>query len=407
MDQETKQIWADRLDSLGAVFGGFLPLGLVIGNIAFELVIALVGLQWLVRWVLMKNNPIPGFLKHPILLPWLVWLACVFLSFLWNLPRGKGLGHDIALLRYFLYVAAMIDISTRRPVFKYLIIGMGAGILWGLFNTVLAYLVGHDVFWRPLWRYNYKLKDASRFASLATFTGPFFLAWGTFGHGLTRRQRAFTFFIGLVALMQLFHSHIRTYEMAAVAGIIVFGVYIVKRYAGLLPAFLAVVLIGVSIWGFARFGPRIDMKSTYDRFGIWKVVWAMWQEKPILGVSISGWQDVYKEKINSKTVQPYIAPNGEKWQNPEAYHAHNLFLQLLSSTGILGLGAFVWLFFNLVRLVFLKKYLYCYALLTWPVVFLTIGLTAWNIYGAQNQALFTFFAAMTGVAANIKSVSDE
>lgn len=406
MDQEKKQIWADRLDSFGAVFGGFLPLGLVIGNFAFELVIALVGLQWLVRCVLMKNNPIPGFFKHPILFPWLAWLVCVFLSFLWNLPGGKGLGHDVVLLRYFLYVAAMIDIATRRPVLKYLVIGMGAGILWGFFNTVLAYLIGHDVFGRPLWRYDFKFKDAHRFASLATFTGPFFLAWGIFGLGLTLKKRVFILLISYIALNQLFHAHIRTYEIAAVFGIMVLGVHAVKRYAGLLPAILALLLVGVSIWGFARFGPRVDLRSTYDRFGIWKVVLAMGQEKPILGVSVAGWQDAYKEKVNSETVQPYIAPDGLKWQNGNPYHAHNLFLQLFSSTGILGLGAFTWLFFNLVRLVFRKQDLYGYALLIWPVVFLTIGLTGWNIYGAQNQTLFAFFAAMTGVAAKIKSVSD-
>ena len=38
-----------------------------------------------------------------------------------------------------------------------------------------------------------------------------------------------------------------------------------------------------------------------------------------------------------------------------------------------------------------------HAMLTWPVVFLAIGLTGWNIYGAQYQTLFAYFATLTGV----------
>jgi O-antigen ligase len=176
--------------------------------------------------------------------------------------------------------------------------------------------------------------------------------------------------------------------------------YAVRRYAGLLYTILLAGLICVSIFGLIRFGPRVDLDSTYDRIGYWKVVWAMWQEHPILGVSVSAWQDVYKETAASDRVKPYISPDGRSWKHREVTHAHNLFFHLISCTGILGVASFCWLFVNCIRLVICKIDLCGHAMITWPVVFFVIGLTGWNIYGAQYQTIFAYFAALTGVMDN-------
>jgi hypothetical protein len=407
MTDEKKIRWGSHLDSLCSVAGGLLPLGLVIGNTAFELIIALVGLLWMIRCVLMKSNPIPQLLKHPVVIPWLAWLASVFISLLWNGPGGKGWGHDIALVRYLFYVAALIDLSGRRPVFKYLLVGMAAGILWGLFNTILAYLIGHDVFGRPLLRYSFKVKDASRIASIAAYAGPFFLGWGAAARNMTVKRRMCLLLIGLIAMFQVFHIHIRTVEIAAVAGVMAFSLYVVKRYAGLLPAFLLLVMMCVSIWGFAKFGPRVNLASTYYRISYWKVAWEMWKGKPLLGVSVSAWQESYRETAASGKVKAFISPDGRRWKQEDVNHAPSLFFPIFSCTGILGLSAFCWLFINMMRLVIKKRELCGHALLTWPVVFMVIGLTGWNIYGAQYQTIFAYFAALTGVQVDADSKSNE
>ena len=398
MQHNKREIWAARIDAFCAVAAGLVPLGLVVGNVGFEAVIALVGFLWMVRSFLARSNPIPRLIKHPLIIPWLAWLGSVVISLLWNGPGGKGWGHDVALVRYFLYVAAVFDISRRRAVFKYLLMGLGAGIVWGLANTLLAYAIGYDLFGRPLIRYSYKIKDAGRIASLAAYAGPFFLAWGSLGKNLKPLNRTAVLTVGIIAMVQIFHIHIRTVEAAAVAGIFVYLVYIAKRYGGRIVMGVTIGVSGLLIWLFVQFGPQVDFWSLYDRMGYWKVVWAMWREHPIVGVAVSAWQDVYKEMAVSDTIAPFVSPDGRIWKAVDVTHAHNLVLHILSCTGILGLASFGWLFVNAVRLVVRRLDLCGHALLTWPVVFLVIGLTGWNIYGAQYQTVFAFFIGLTGVS---------
>lgn len=398
MQHDKRKLWAARLDGFCAVTAGLVPLGLVIGNVGFEATIAMTGCFWIVRSLLARWNPIPRLVKHPLIIPWLAWLGSVLVSLLWNGPGGKGWGHDVALVRYFIYVAAVFDISLRKPVFKYLLIGLGAGIVWGLANTLLAYAIGHDLFGRPLSRYSYKIKDAGRIASLAAYVGPFFLAWGSLGKDLGPLKRLAVLAIGVIAMIQIFHIQIRTVEIAAAAGMFAYIIYIAKRFGGWLIMGVATAALGLFAWLFVRFGPQVNLWSLYDRMGYWKVVWEMWREHPIVGVAVSAWQDVYKEMAASDKVAPFVSPDGRIWKAVEVTHAHNLVLHILSCTGLLGLASFGWLFVNTVRMVIGRLDICGHALLTWPVVFLVIGLTGWNIYGAQYQTVFAFFIALTGAS---------
>lgn len=397
MQIDKRDIWATRLDGFCAVAAGLVPLGLIIGNVGFEGIIALVGFLWMVRSFLARSNPLPNLIRHPLVIPWLAWLASVLISLLWNGPGGKGWGHDVALVRYFLYVAAIFDISLRRPVFRYLLFGLGAAIVWGLANTLLAYAIGHDLFGRPLARYSNKIKDAGRIASLAGYVGPFYLAWGALDKTLKPLKRMAVLVIGIIAMVQIFHVHIRTVEIAAVAGVLVYVVYITKRYAGWVMMGVTVAALALLVFLFLQFGPRMNLWSLYDRMGYWKVVWAMWLDNPIVGVAVSAWQDVYKEMAASDRVAPFISPDGRIWKAVDVTHSHNLALHILSCTGILGLVSFCWLFVSALCLVVRRLDICGRALLTWPVVFLVIGLTGWNIYGAQYQTVFAFFIALTGV----------
>lgn len=372
-------------------------MGLVSGSVAFELVIGMVSMLWIIRTILVKKNPAPHLFKHPMVVPWLVWYGSVLLSLIFNEASGKGWGHDVALIRYLIYVAALIDISPRQPVFRYLLTGMAGGILWGLFNIILAHQIGYDVFGKPLTRYIHKVNEVSRIASLAAYAGPFFLGWGVLAQNISMKNRLALLAIGAIAMFQIFNSHIRTAEFSAIAGILALALYAAKKYAGLFVTILLAGLICVSIFGFMKFGPRMNLDSTYDRIGYWKVTWVMWQQNPVLGVSVSAWKDAYRKLAASEKITPYISPDGRSWQHPKPSHAHNVFLQIISSTGILGLVSFGWLLVNCIRLTIRKIDLCSHAILSWPVVFFMIGFTGWNIYSSQYQTLFAYFAALTGV----------
>ncbi len=398
MHEHIRLKWAAGLDGYCAVMGGLLPLGLVIGNVGFELVVSTVVLFWIVRSVIVRQNPWPKLFKQPLVIPWLAWLAIVYISLLWNGAGNKGWGHDIALIRYFLYVAALIDISGRKPLLKYFLIGMAAAVLWGLINTLLAYAIGFDMFGRSLNRYSWKIKDASRISSVAAYVGPFFIVWGLFDRRLLPAGRALVVMVGAIAMGQLFFIQVRTVEVAAITGIFAACIYVIHKRFGVIYTLSLGVGGAVMLWLFLRFGPKINLDSIYDRIGYWKVVWTMWRENPILGVSVSGWQDAYKAMASSNAISPFIDPAGRSWKALEAAHAHSLYLQILSSTGLLGLAGFLWLFVAGLRLVIRKIKICGHALLTWPVIFLVIGLTGWNIYGSQYQTLFAFFMALTVVS---------
>ncbi|MCK5520178.1 MAG: hypothetical protein KAI81_03620 [Candidatus Marinimicrobia bacterium] len=81
-------------------------------------------------------------------------------------------------------------------------------------------------------------------------------------------------------------------------------------------------------------------------------------------------------------------------QNPNAYHAHNLVIQLLTSTGLLGYLAFCWLFVSSCRAIFTDFSGWRAGLFSWPVVFLVSGLVGANIYASDYQPLVAFFLVL-------------
>jgi len=120
-------------------------------------------------------------------------------------------------------------------------------------------------------------------------------------------------------------------------------------------------------------------------------------DHPILGVGISSFQDAYKEMAASGAVPAYVAPDGRAFSASEQTHAHNIVLMLMSCTGICGLAAYAWLFFQAVKKVFQMQTGFRVGLLSWPVVLLVIGLTGFNIYHSWYQALLAFWLVFIGV----------
>ncbi|MFZ5571080.1 MAG: O-antigen ligase family protein [Thermodesulfobacteriota bacterium] len=399
MTDTNRAIWADRLDKAVIFSGAFVPAGIVVGNAGFEAAVALAGLCWIVRSVLAGENPLPRLLRHPVLLPWLAWYGSILISLLWNGPGDKGWAHDVVLIRHLLFCAALIDTSRRREVARPLLMGLAAGLLWAALNTALAHVFGHDLMGKDLERYANKLKEAERIASFAAYAAPFYLAWGLLDKTLTSRNRGLIFGLALLAagLMVLFR--IRTAMLGAGAGLLLALAYLTTRYISTKTAVILFLMLGFAGGLGVKYLPRPggNLDSVYDRINIWKVAWHMFQENPVVGVSVSAWRQVYATTAASGAVAPYVSPDGRVVRSPDATHCHSLFFQVLSSTGILGSLVFVWLFFSIVRRVSGGLSGWRYGLLTWPAVFIMIGLTGWNIFGAQYLPIFAFWVALAAL----------
>ena len=389
-------IWAERLDKLCVIAGALVPTGLVIGNIGFEIMIGLVGGGWVIRLLLTRENPFKSLFKHPLVVPWIALLLSIAVSLVVNGPGGKGWAHDLVFFRFFLFGVALFEISNRKPVMKYLLWGLAAGVAWAVINTMTAYLLGFDLLGKPLIRYTGKLKEASRISGMTAYAAPLFFIWGILDKRLSPKVRKWVLLISVLAFIQLLQTHVRTAIIASLAGLVFSVFYYFRRRVPTKVAFGGVIALILVVILFFSFGGMWRLETVYDRVYYWKVTWTIWQEHPLVGVGISSFQDAYKEMAASGKVSAFDAPNGITYQLPEQTHAHNIIFMLLSSTGLFGLAAFCWLFINAVRMIFKRLEGARIALVPWPMVFLMIGITGFNIFHSWYQALFSFFAVLIG-----------
>lgn len=80
------------------------------------------------------------------------------------------------------------------------------------------------------------------------------------------------------------------------------------------------------------------------RIEMWKIAVELFKEHPIVGIGKRNWEKVLTERKN----------NPQKWTFPSSIdvlgHPHNIYLQLLAETGIIGLFLFLAFWGNIVRL---------------------------------------------------------
>jgi O-antigen ligase len=395
--------WPRRFDRTSVWVAALLPVGIVIGNAGFEAVVGLTIALWLARAAIAKTSPISGhLLRHPLLLPWLVWWGCVVVSLSINGPGNKGWAHDVVLIRFMLYLAAVLDLSGRRDIARPMCIGLMAAVAWAGLNTAIAYAWGHDLLGKPLVRYTGKLKEAARIAGLSMYAAPFLLAWGIWDRGETAKMRAWAVGLGMVATVQLLQLRVRTAMLAAVAGMFFFTIYFIKKRVSFKWAALVLVGGAAGLGLFFHLARLWDLSSIYDRIFYWKVAWVMWLDHPVFGASVSNFQDMYREMALSGRIEQFVAPDGRVFQLAEVYHAHNIVLMLLASTGMAGLLAFGWLFINFIRLIGADFNHWRIGMAAWPVVIAVAGLTGFNIYHSWYQAVFAWLTAMVGIGVGVR-----
>ena len=393
--------WPARWDKFSAITAATVPVGLAIGNIGFELLIGVTILGWFFRCLAARVNPLPRLINHPLVTPWLAWYLAIALSLCFNGAGNKGWLHDLIFIRFMLFGLALLDISERQPVAKTLLYGLAAGILWAVLNTLSAYILGYDFFGRPIIRYAGKLKEAGRISGLTSYGAAFFLSWGILDKRLSSKNRALLLLLGSIAFVQLLQTHVRTAIIASFMGLFFSLLFLNKKRVPLWMTALCLTILFSAVGGIFYFGKiwfenMLSLASIYDRIYFWKVSWKMWVDNPIWGVSVSAFQDVYKEIALSGEVAPFVAPNNRVFNYVDVMHAHNLVLMLLSSTGLVGLVCFFWVFVKGVQTISRNLTGFRIGLATWPVVFLIIGLTGFNIFHSWYQALLAFWLVLIG-----------
>jgi O-antigen ligase len=109
-----------------------------------------------------------------------------------------------------------------------------------------------------------------------------------------------------------------------------------KKISGWITLILAVVFLAGTAWFFRPDFTDHARKATSSniRYYIWLTSFEMVQKNPVWGVGLSNYQDYFKNLTKDRVNYPeYIAP--------EALTAHNLYLQLYLTIGVIGLVVFL------------------------------------------------------------------
>jgi O-antigen ligase len=219
-----------------------------------------------------------------------------------------------------------------------------------------------------LLRYAGKLKESARISGLFAYVAPFFIGWAASDKTMASKHRIFIAGVGVLALVLVLQTHIRTAFLASGAGIAISSAYLIYKKSRWAIIITELFFAGFLLIDMVRIPSFNDLNSIHDRIYIWKVASAMWLEHPIFGVGVASFKEVYKSVAASGIVAPFIAADGNIFREPEAMHAHNLFLMLLACGGIVGFSMFSWLFINLMRLACLRPAGWRFGLVSWPVV---------------------------------------
>jgi O-antigen ligase len=148
----------------------------------------------------------------------------------------------------------------------------------------------------------------------------------------------------------------------------------------------------------AEFKSSFDIKensSNLGRLALWKGSWEMFKDHFINGVGLGHFTDQY--------LAHYEQPN-----TTNAKHAHNNFLHLLATTGIIGFTAFCALLLMILKVLYMgyqrisdeNWQLFILASLAAVIAFNIQGVTEYNFYDSETLRFFWFLLALDIVVIN-------
>ncbi len=379
-----------RFDKFIALSGAAIPVGVAVGNAGFEAAVVLTAILWIVRVIKFKDLDYRCLLKHPVIMPSIAVYISILLSVVINGGGSKGYLHDIVMIRHLLCIMALIDTSFRFPVWKYFFYGLFACFAFVATNIIVVNVMGHDMLGEPLSRYTGKYKEGNRYPTLLTFITIFFLSWGVLTKHLTAVKRSIIIAAGLTGFAFFCFFRIRTVLLAFSAGVFFIIAYAVLRNKSTRLKILFIVLTAILCVIFVQATDMFSLHTIHDRLFIWQNTFQMWLENPIFGCGISSFKDLYSETAGARSGQTFFDTSVKEHFTLRAYHAHNNLLQILSCTGILGLGASLWLAFNTICMTFKNVSEHFHGYLSWPVIYFTISFAGFSIYAGWYMALTVF-----------------
>ncbi|MEN8141610.1 MAG: O-antigen ligase family protein, partial [Thermodesulfobacteriota bacterium] len=389
---------SQRLDHSCIFLASLIPIGVMVGPVIYDGFLSLVVLLWLTRLAISRDGVVLGASGRAVLIPYLAWYGAIVLSLLVNVaPSLDAWGHDIGFVRFLLFIVALVDISGRHNVVRPLIFGLLAFVLYAWFNYLMVVTMGHDLAGKEIFYYQDNQKIASRIASVGQFAATFFACWALNDRDLSGRKKISLWVFAIAVLLLIFVVGSRTAVISSASGLFCAFLFWGRRKIvvhGLAGAGLGLAIVAVLHFIFNDNQLDIRLNTLYHRLDIWRVSIHIWLDRPIFGTSVAEFKAVF-EQVTASTD---IFATGQRFcqliTTDKAYHAHNLVIQLLTATGLVGYLTFCWLFVAACRAIVSDFRGWRVGLLVWPVVMLVEGLTGHDIYASDYQPLVAYFLVL-------------
>ena len=139
--------------------------------------------------------------------------------------------------------------------------------------------------------------------------------------------------VAILAMLLLWLSGSRSALIGTVCGLSVLGVHSVDRRW--LKGIIIAVGIGVFGMALAKSAPKLNPEA--ERFSYWQSALNMSIDKPLAGYGVGSFRINYPRYRNPYINKKYGTPN------VDLQHAHNIFLEISSELGLIGLGLFLFL----------------------------------------------------------------
>ena len=317
-----------------------LPVSVAAAHFCLGALLLLWGYQWAINRKAIIRTPLDG--------PIAVYLSGVLAAALVGVSPTRSLLGLAALWHILLYTVAVHQVLTRSLAQRLMGVLFLAAALNGLYGIAQHLSGGMDLFefegYERIKRVGDQVRATGVFDHYMTFSGQMLLL-GLFGTGLLLFwARGLTYFIlaGTVAVLGggLLSSWTRNAWLGLLAGLVAIGGFKGRKAFALLS--VSLILAGLLLFILypslrTRAVSMVDLKtdeSNIERIRIWGATFDMIQDHRLFGVGIGNYKAVFDQYRERYGASPHS-------------HAHNTLLQVTAENGLIGLIAylFVWYVF--------------------------------------------------------------
>jgi putative inorganic carbon (HCO3(-)) transporter len=343
------------------------------------------------------------FTKTPINIPLLFFFLITCLSIVHSVDfKDTFKGGILRLLLYIFMLLVMVSEVRDKKQIGRIIFSITAGMILTFFNESWQVLTGKDfirgyspIFNIGLVRATSSFKDSNTLGIYLSAIAPIALGLGLYY--FKNKQRIVFIIISIMALIGVALTYSRPTLLAVYIALFFLG--LAKKNKLLISWLIVFTLISPfllpkSVKGFAKnvnYNPLRFMCND-DRIAIYRNSLNMIKTHPVIGFGANTFMHnyrFYKEspEYNNQITSDYI-------------YAHNNFLHMAAEIGLVGLGIFIWLLYNIFKESgniyrwlednYLK--VVCLSLIACVIAFLVNGLTESSLYSSRVAGIFWYLA---------------